>query len=57
MSDWVDWFPIVMLPLKIIILGVCMFFAIKWHYDQDKIKKREASEQQAAAQHATDVSD
>lgn len=35
-SSWVDWFPIVLLPLKIIVLGVGMFYAIKWHHDQAK---------------------
>ncbi|WP_320200050.1 hypothetical protein RMR16_005155 [Agrobacterium sp. rho-13.3] len=39
MSDWVDWFPIVFLPLKILVLGTGMFFAIKWHHDQAKMKK------------------
>jgi len=35
-SDWVDWFPIVLLPLKLSVLGTGMFFAIKWHHDQAK---------------------
>ncbi|WP_133244728.1 hypothetical protein [Caulobacter radicis] len=38
---WVDWFPIVFFPLKILVLGVGMFFSIKWHYDQGKKKKNE----------------
>ncbi|MEM9632101.1 MAG: hypothetical protein AAGA50_12295 [Pseudomonadota bacterium] len=41
--DWVDFFPLVFFPFKIIVLGVGMFFAIKWHYDQDK-KKNESTD-------------
>ena len=40
--DWVDWFPLVFFPLKIIVLGVGMFYAIKWHHDQAK-KNKQAS--------------
>jgi len=31
-----DFFPIVFLPFKILVLGTGMFFAIKWHHDQAK---------------------
>lgn len=31
-----DWFPVVFIIFKIVVLGIGMFFAIKWHYDQDK---------------------
>ncbi len=31
--------PIVFIAFKVIVLGVGMFFAIKWHYDQGKRKK------------------
>jgi hypothetical protein len=31
-----DWFPYVFFPFKIIVLGVGMYFAIKWHHDQAK---------------------
>lgn len=41
-SDIWDWFPIVFFPLKIAVLGVGMFYAIKWHRDQDKKGKGEA---------------
>ncbi len=37
-SDMWDWFPIVFFPLKILVLGVGMFYAIKWHRDQEKKK-------------------
>ena len=33
-----DWFPFVFFPLKIIVLGTGMFYAIKWHHDQEKKK-------------------
>lgn len=36
-----DWFPIVFLTFKILVLGTGMFFAIKWHYDQGKKGKKE----------------
>ena len=39
-SDWVDWFPIVFFPVKILVLGTGIFFAIKWHHDQEKKKKK-----------------
>lgn len=31
-----DWVPVVFIIFKIIVLGAGMFFAVKWHYDQDK---------------------
>ncbi len=31
--NW-DWFPVVFFPLKILVLSVGMYFAIKWHYEQ-----------------------
>ncbi|WP_163026087.1 hypothetical protein [Ochrobactrum sp. SFR4] len=31
-----DWVPIVFGTFKLLVLGICMFFAIKWHYDKDK---------------------
>ena len=31
-----DWVPIVLLTFKLLVLGTGMFFAIKWHYDQDR---------------------
>ncbi|MQQ07911.1 hypothetical protein GFB49_05550 [Epibacterium sp. SM1979] len=43
--NWVNFFPIVFLPFKLIVLGVGMYFAIKWHYDQDKKKKEESAGQ------------
>lgn len=42
-----DWFPIVAVTFKVLVLGIGMFFAIKWHYDQgtkeqDKEKEKRA---------------
>ncbi|MBD9390645.1 hypothetical protein HGO37_26170 [Rhizobium sp. CG4] len=38
MSDgsWVELFPYIFFPFKIIVLGIGMFYAIKWHRDQAK---------------------
>jgi hypothetical protein len=38
MSDasWVDWFPFVFFPDKIIVIGTGMYCAINWHHDQAK---------------------
>ncbi len=30
----IDWIPIVCVTFKVLMFGTCMFFAIKWHYDQ-----------------------
>ena len=32
----IDWVPVVFVAFKALIFGACMFFAIKWHYDQGK---------------------
>ena len=34
-----EWVPIVFLTFKVLVFGTGMFFAIKWHYDQDKKNK------------------
>lgn len=50
-----DWVPIVFIIFKVLVFGTCMFFAIKWHYDQGKKEQREkneASAQQALAERA-----
>jgi hypothetical protein len=31
-----NWVPIVLIVFKVLVLGIGMFFSIKWHYDQDK---------------------
>ncbi|RUP24545.1 MAG: hypothetical protein EKK45_24285 [Curvibacter sp.] len=34
-----DWIPVVLVTFKVLVLGIGMFFAIKWHYDQGKKQK------------------
>ncbi|KGD65035.1 hypothetical protein Y5S_01943 [Alcanivorax nanhaiticus] len=34
-----NWVPIIFLVFKLAVFGTGMFFAIKWHYDQDKKNK------------------
>jgi hypothetical protein len=29
-----EWIPIVLVTFKVLVLGIGMFFAVKWHYDQ-----------------------
>ena len=31
-----EWFPVVAVTFKVLVLGIGMFFAVKWHYDQGK---------------------
>jgi len=47
MNHWSDWFPIVFLPFKLIVLAVGAYFAIKWHRDQDKKIEAEKARKQA----------
>ncbi|MEK8053060.1 hypothetical protein AACH10_22595 [Ideonella sp. DXS22W] len=37
-----DWIPVFLFTFKILVLGIGMFFAIKWHYDQDRKKAAQA---------------
>jgi predicted exporter len=30
----VDWFPVVFVTFKVLVLATGMYYAIKWHYDQ-----------------------
>jgi len=41
-----DWFPIVFIVFKVLVLGTGMFFAIKWHYE--KSKKENGRDKRAA---------
>jgi len=34
-----EWFPVVFVTFKVVVLGIGMFFAVKWHYDQGKKNK------------------
>jgi len=47
-EHWSEIFPLIFFPFKLIVLGVGMFFAIKWHVDQDKKKRDEAVDGQQA---------
>lgn len=49
-----EWFPTVFYTFKFVVLGVGMFFAIKWHYDQGK-KKDGAKERRAVLRAAGKV--
>ena len=35
-----DWIPAVFIAFKALVFGTGMFFAIKWHYDQEKKNKK-----------------
>lgn len=32
----IDWIPVGFVVFKVLTLGTCMFFAVKWHYDQGR---------------------
>ncbi len=49
MGHWSNLFPLVFFPLKIIVLAIGMFFAIKSHNDRRKEEEAKA----AARQHAS----
>ena len=38
--EMMDWIPIVLVTFKVLVLGTGMFFAVKWHYDQEAEKRR-----------------
>ncbi|CCO47227.1 conserved hypothetical protein [Vibrio nigripulchritudo SOn1] len=45
MSHWTDFFPYVAMAFKVIVLLIGGYFAIKWHFDQDrKLKKKKERE-------------
>ncbi|WP_202906905.1 hypothetical protein [Vibrio mexicanus] len=48
MSHWLDYFPYVAMAIKLIALGVAGYFAIKWHFDQDKKLKQQEQEAKEA---------
>jgi hypothetical protein len=35
-----DWVPVVFITFKVIVFGIGMFLAIKWHYDQGKLGRQ-----------------
>ncbi|QOL49125.1 hypothetical protein [Massilia litorea] len=50
-----DWFPIVAVTFKVLVLGTGMFFAIKWHYDQGEKQKDKEQEKRAVLRAAGKV--
>lgn len=44
MEHWSEIFPIVFFPVKFLILGIGMYYAIKWHHDEDN-RRRKAFEE------------
>lgn len=42
-----EWFPIVAVTFKVLVLATGMFFAVKWHYDQGKkVRNKEQNKEQ-----------
>ncbi|UPG92180.1 hypothetical protein L2Y96_10555 [Luteibacter aegosomaticola] len=35
-----DWVPVLFITFKVIVFGIGMFLAIKWHYDQGKLGRQ-----------------
>ena len=52
-----DWVPVVFITFKVIVFGTCMFYAIKWHHDQGKKAKEEASKRQGLTKQARETSE
>lgn len=52
-----DWVPIVFVTFKVAVFGTGMFFAIKWHYDQGRKAKEEASKRQGLTERTQKASD
>ncbi len=41
-----DWFPLVFIAFKLLVLGTAMFFSIKTHRDKEKEEQAEEIERQ-----------
>lgn len=39
-----DWIPAVFVTFKVLVLATGMFFAVKWHYDQEMKKGKDRRE-------------
>jgi hypothetical protein len=48
-------FPVVFYTFKFVVLGVGMYFAVKWHYDQGKKGKAQQDERRAVLRAAGKV--
>ncbi len=47
MDHWSNFVPIVFMICKLLVLGIFGFFAVKWHFDEEKrVKAREAKEKE-----------
>ena len=53
MEHWTNFVPIFFMAIKVIVLGVCGFFAIKWHFDEEKRVK--AKKLEAETENKSDV--
>jgi hypothetical protein len=42
-----EWVPVVFVTFKVLVLGVGMYFAIKWHYDRQENGERGAAPRMA----------
>ena len=42
-----DWIPIVLVTFKVLVIGIGMFFAVKWHYDQGRKEQDKEKEKRA----------
>ena len=51
----IDWIPVVFVTFKVLVFGVGMFFAIKWHYDQGKKESGKDKEKRAVLRAAGKV--
>ncbi len=45
-EEIMDWIPIILIALKLLVLGTAMFFSIKSHYDKQKEEQEEERERQ-----------
>jgi len=50
-----EWIPVVFVIFKVLVLGIGMFFAVKWHYDQGKKGKATENERRAVLRAAAKV--
>jgi len=46
MNHWSNFVPIFLMAIKLLVLGVCGFFAIKWHFDEEKRMKKKAKDEE-----------
>ena len=49
MNHWSNFVPIFLMAIKLIVLAVCGFFAVKWHFDEEKRVKKKAKNKDEAS--------